>query len=383
MFILEVGRGWPTSRWPLNGIFELDQTRALRDYGHRTVYGILDLRSIRRLRRFGLYRKTEEGICTYQFHFPLGAIRGLDVIIGRWGFRRLLKRLIREMGRPDVIHVHFYDLAACVAPVARELGIPFVVTEHSSRTNTRNMTEYNRRVQREGYEGASAVIAVSSALKNNIMANTGVDCQVVPNILSVPDPGPHTRVPGENGIRFLAAASFRHIKGYDVLLDAFAQAARELPEARLHLMGEGPERESLCEQIRRLELSDRVSMSGSYHREDFCRELSQSDVYVLASRGETFGLTYVEALSCGVPVIATRCGGPEDFVDESNGLLVDVDDTRGLAEAMIRMADSLGEYDRRAISVQTRERFSAQRIAARLTEIFTRAIGDTERGKND
>ena len=94
------------------------------------------------------------------------------------------------------------------------------------------------------------------------------------------------------------------------------------------------------------------------------------DAFVLASRRETFGVVYIEAMAAGLPVIATRCGGPEDFVTEENGILIPVDDAAALTDAMEHMMLHRREYDSASISADIRRKFAPETIAARLTDIY-------------
>jgi glycosyltransferase involved in cell wall biosynthesis len=135
-------------------------------------------------------------------------------------------------------------------------------------------------------------------------------------------------------------------------------------------MGDGPERGYLKSLAAELELESVVEFSGAYVRSEFAEALSLSDVFVLASRRETFGVVYIEAMACGVPVIATRCGGPEDFVNGLNGLLVPVEDVESLAKAMLEIRENIKNYNRDIISNTAREGFAAYKIAERLTAIF-------------
>ncbi|MGE4284702.1 MAG: glycosyltransferase, partial [Clostridia bacterium] len=89
---------------------------------------------------------------------------------------------------------------------------------------------------------------------------------------------------------------------------------------------------------------------------------------------ETFGVAYIEALACGVPVIATTCGGPEGFVHEENGMLIPVDDEKALLEAMNTMYDNASTYDRAKIAAEICEKFSPDCVAAQLEEIYRELI---------
>ena len=83
---------------------------------------------------------------------------------------------------------------------------------------------------------------------------------------------------------------------------------------------------------------------------------------------------YAEAMACGRPVIATRCGGPEGFVNERNGLLVPVDDVEALTEAMRDMAEHVDRYDPTAIAAEAKAHFSAASVAGQLTALFARVV---------
>jgi glycosyltransferase involved in cell wall biosynthesis len=93
----------------------------------------------------------------------------------------------------------------------------------------------------------------------------------------------------------------------------------------------------------------------------------------LPSRSETFGVVYVEAIACGKPVLATRCGGPESIVTAENGLLVDTGDVDALAGAMRTMTATARSYDAHAIRRQFLERFSRAAVVDRLEDVYVRA----------
>ena len=125
-------------------------------------------------------------------------------------------------------------------------------------------------------------------------------------------------------------------------------------------------------------MENRIELAGIRPREEIAQRLQQADCFVLASVSETFGVSYLEALSCGVPVIATRCGGPECFVNEHNGLMVEPDDVEGLASAMLTMYCNGGSYNRAAIAQEVRNHYSSQAVAARLMEQYEQLTHQSE-----
>ena len=151
------------------------------------------------------------------------------------------------------------------------------------------------------------------------------------------------------------------------LLHAFAALHGE---PRLIIFGDGPESGALRALCAELGLYSRVSFRGHCPREELAKAYAAADCFVLASRSETFGVAYIEAMAAGLPVIATRCGGPEDFVTEENGILIPVDDESTLTGAMERMMLRREDYDSAAISADIRRKFTPETIAARLTELY-------------
>ena len=144
---------------------------------------------------------------------------------------------------------------------------------------------------------------------------------------------------------------------------------------RLRIVGDGPLRRDLQRQVRRLDLEDRVEFSGYLPRDQVPRELYRSHCLVMPSDLETFGLALVEAMACGRPVIATRCGGPEDIVTPETGLLIPAGDAEALYQAMRRMMDRYTDYDPAILRNYARETFSPQVYAETWDKLFAEAVG--------
>lgn len=133
--------------------------------------------------------------------------------------------------------------------------------------------------------------------------------------------------------------------GIDTLVDAFAILSLHHPEARLKIAGEGPMRERLEEMIRGHGLVDKVEFLGTLRHDDIPVLLHRSHLFVRPSRFEGFGVSFIEAMACGVPVIACPRGGITDFVThQKTGWLVEPDDPEALAEAMSELMDDAVLY---------------------------------------
>lgn len=375
MHILVVAGHYPDASDPLEGIFERDQAHALAHAGHRVTYAAIDLRSARHKRASGITHFSDGTMEVYTFSFPVGPIPTMLRLIGENGFRRLLGRICREQGTPDIVHAHFLGAASLAAPAVSERGIPFVITEHTSALNTAQPTDAQRRTMLRTYPKAAALLTVSSGLQQNILLATGIRATVVPNIVDTEAFGSQKIKTGRGEtFRFAAGGGLIARKGYDLVLNAMGTLTQKGYRMHLSVYGDGPERHALEEQASRLGIRESVDFCGRCSREEMAVGYADADAFVLASRRETFGVVYIEAMAAGLPVIATSCGGPEDFVTEKNGILIPVDDEKALTEAMEHMMLHRADYDSAAIAAETKKQFAPEAIAARLTEIYQTVI---------
>ena len=120
----------------------------------------------------------------------------------------------------------------------------------------------------------------------------------------------------------------------DLTIEAFIDAFKGSDKVFLTIFGEGPERQKLEELVRINKMEKQIKLMGMQSRKVIADYLKECDCFVLASQTETFGVVYIEAMASGLPVIATKCGGPESFVNEENGVLIPVDNKDALVTAM-------------------------------------------------
>jgi glycosyltransferase involved in cell wall biosynthesis len=165
-------------------------------------------------------------------------------------------------------------------------------------------------------------------------------------------------------------------KGYDRLLRAFARIAVERPEWRVVIWGEGTERQPLEALRAELGLTDRVALPGLTRQP--LDELSEASILALPSRREGFPMVAVEALACGVPVVAFDClSGPRELIQDGvNGRLIPADDVDGLAAALAALMDDPAERRRLgANGPQIVARFSLERVLGSWEDLFASVLG--------
>lgn len=372
MYICVVSRGYPTDVYKMNGIFEYDQAKALAEAGHRVVMAVVDLRSFRRKRKWGIEHFQRDGVDIYAINVPVGRVPvSLRNWIGIRAIRRLSALIEKQQGRPEILHAHFTDIAYIASDWARREKVPFVVTEHASAMNQKEVPPSLIATAKKAYGCADCLIAVGSGLAESIRIKTGFHAKIVGNIVDTQQFTylPHSKK--DDVFRIVTAGNLIPSKGMDFLVDCFEVFHWKHPHSSLTIMGQGPMMPTLRQAVYDKALTDCVFLEGLCSREKMAKIYHESDIFVLSSYSETFGVVYIEAMAAGLPVIATRCGGPEDFVTEKNGILIPVGDRDELVRAMERLWEDYARYDRAAIAEDAASRFSAEAIARQLTDIYS------------
>jgi glycosyltransferase involved in cell wall biosynthesis len=221
------------------------------------------------------------------------------------------------------------------------------------------------------------VIAVSQELGRLAQELGARGLRVIPNGVDCELFKPGTRRPGEGGWRLLYVGRFDAAKGLGVLLEAMALLRQRRRDISLKLVGgssatgtEAPFRE----QVVRLGLAECVEFAAEVPWAEVPRHMGEADVFVLPSFSEGLPLVLVEALACGLPLVATRCGGPEELVRPGLGQLVGVREVEGLARGIEAVLDHYGDYDRQAIRRRAEEEYDYRRIAARLFAVYEEVL---------
>lgn len=195
-------------------------------------------------------------------------------------------------------------------------------------------------------------------------------CRVVTIGNGLPDQV-HPRSRQENRI-VAAGGRLVWIKGYDLLIDAFAKVVEKHPGWRLRVYGTGPRRDGLRARATALGLYNDVLLMGP--ADDLEGEIAKASILAVSSRAEPFGMTIIEAFACGVPVVSFDCPrGPREIItDGHDGLLVPPEDAGALAEALIRLIDD-EELRRRmaANALASADRYRIGEIAARWEAMIT------------
>ena len=377
MHILEI----PSFFTPYGGEFCLDQAKALKAVGHevRILSHVQIALTIGPKGYFTLpwrrYEHNRDGITVYQ-SFQRGVPKAV-----RWNMKRWVATVcemfddyVARYGKPDILHAHCAKWAGYAAMlVSRKYGIPYVITEHLSRLvfekefGPAPSSAWQIALLKECYHDARMVVPVSEELVENIACYFGKDYrwQAISNTIDVGFFHYQKRSPREGrAFRFCCLANFWPLKGYDVLIPAFRQLRQSGADAELHIAGRGTDTSEF-----RSMLSDGMITHGLLDKEAVRELLYHCDALVLASRSEVQPLVLLEAMSTGIPVIATECI-PQSLRIEGGCTIVPVDDVKALTEAMKSMVQQ-SAFDGKAVSEKVRQMASPEVIGRRLSALFT------------
>lgn len=375
--ILFVPSWYPTKRKPINGIFFKQQAEALSnlDLNIKILYvNIISIREILKVKeKLGFHKVIENNIEVYRYNainiFP--KIYRFYVELYVFLFNILVKKIKVDGFNFDIIHVQSAIVAGEGARrYKKRNNTPYVVTEHSSKVGRHILNNSEIKLIRKIYDEADTIISVSKSLKKHIESYTkNKNIVVIYNMFNFPQNILNNKnvTDKTKEFKFFSLGTLNESKGMDICIKAFGKVFKDKP-VFLHIGGEGSERVNLENLIEKIGMGSQIKLIGSLSREDVLNKMNDCDCFVLASRFETFGVVYIEALSMGKPIIATKCGGPEDIVTEFNGKLVDVDNVDQLAEAMKEMNEYIKRYDKIKIVQDCKNRFGELVIA---NEIMT------------
>ncbi|WP_310636123.1 glycosyltransferase [Delftia acidovorans] len=388
--VLIVSHMYPRINHPAGGIFVHEQAKALRDAGvdARVITGdpfwintLNPLRIISALKHWwnlGNYEwDIQNGVPVINFPYIVSS-RFLPFQVHALTYKIAAMRCMEKMQRKfsfQVIHAHtsFMDGTAGAA-LSKKYNVPFVLTEHTGPFRTLTRTSYLKNRTQRAINSAGCVIAVSQSLLKDIheqvLVTVPEKAKILPNVVDV---GRFAMVPqrtGKRGTRVLWVGHFVPIKRVDLLIRAFKKVAEVDPGIMLSLVGHGELETKLRSLVNELSLDERVEFLGNAARDELPKHYQNSDFLVISSESETFGVVAIEAMSCGIPVLCTDCGGPSEMIsDQRLGLVVGMglDD---LAEGLLKMSRRQGTFDRIYIRNHAVENFSAPVIAEKMIDIY-------------
>lgn len=291
----------------------------------------------------------------------------------------------------DVINTHF---AVPTGPVgiffSKLLNIPNVLSLHGgdiynpSKKISPHRHNLLRMLVRKVMENSTEVIAQSTNTKSNALDIycPSKNIHIIP--LGIPKPFIAKTSRKELGLKeeatyIISIGNFTKTKGYNFLIGAMEILKDKYPKLNLLLLGDGPEYSPLVKLSCELNVEDRICFVGSVHGAKKFEYISVSNLYVLSSIQESFGISIIEAMCYGLPIIATNSGGPTDIIkDDINGYIVKPCDKFMLAKAIDKMLSDSSKIE--SFSLKNIKDFDMYEISVatkRYMDLFNEVIQRT------
>ena len=359
MKLLIVPSWYPTNIHPESGTFFRDRAKILQQCGFSITIATHILHSTKDILKFkqndnDINPEVDDGVVVYKTEsinpFPKMPNKTFN------HYKKLILSLVKNViniSKPEFVFINssLYGGAALAKYLHSEM-IPFMVSEHLKEFILKNQFSlFQKECINECYNYSSKIITTSKVLKNEIINNFNINSK---RVLLIPNPAdtkyflPKRSKTGD-AFTFISVALLRPEKRLDILIKAFAILSKHIPNIVLTVIGDGPEKNKLKLLSHKLGVNNRINFIGYQNKIAVSDILRDHDALVLSSEVETFGVVIVEAMSVGLPVIATKCGGPESIVVAETGVLVDSNDKNKLSVAMKNMIEDYNNYDSNTI----------------------------------
>lgn len=382
MHVLVVATWYPIGWDKLIGIYHKHFCQALAENGTKVNMIFVDRQPISALHRYPFMKKYYElpddsGYITYCQRMLNVSRISFDLQMQL--YTKKLEILYRKYeaihGKPDVIHAQVTvpaGYAACV--LGKKLGIPVVVTEHASffqRFFQGKEEKYARYVT----QNAAKITFVTSYMGEGFREAAGIQGQVLPNIVDCSHFSSPKNIDSSAPLQFLSVCALRPGKQIHIAAQALKilKDAGKLPPFHYTVVGDGDTAVTYKNLVDQMGMSDYVDFVGTKDRAEIAQLLRRTHILLLPSQLETFGIPAVEALAAGVPVVSTKCKGPETFLTPECSELCEVNDPQSMADAIDRMVKRLPELDEAALRAVAAQ-FDSASVAALACKYYREAL---------
>lgn len=361
---------YPDERQPFLGLFIKEQAMALSK--HHEVFVIVAKVDYKNFSpsKYSLIETKQEGRLkcyhlTISKSFPL--INQINHLYITW---RISKDVLFDK-RIEIIHSFVgYPGAIWGWMVSKSLNIPFVHTEHTKLSNNYRSL-WHRYLTNLGMRGAEAITTVSKWLANQLNSVTKRKIYVIPNLINIDNfrPGLTSKRTDVLQIGFLGGLN-TDVKGLDILLYALAKFRADF---QLHIGGDGILKDKYLRLAEQLNIEDKCKFHGAIERESIPTFYKNLHFFVCSSRHETFSIAIIEALAMGIPVLSTRCGGPEEILTSNRlGLLVEKENPEQLLNGIMLMSNTWSSFKAIELHEYIKAKYSISTIIKMYEEVYSR-----------
>lgn len=390
MHVLLIVYTLPTRYNKTKGIFFVQQAQALKSKGIKI--GLIGMdghrlknltNPIQAITRFKSIKYFTEEIPTYLTSYV--SLFPFSHHFLKWrykvGIKRMYKQYISEYGKPDIIHAHVGLWSGFYAQkLAHKHAIPLILTEHSTDLiNEKGLQQYTKKALNQVYKNSKKIITVSSSLQSAIIKQFNINpihLKVIPNLIDTKKNFFKDKAIQKKNM-ICSVGNLVPRKRFDMVIKAFNQCLKNIPELELHIAGEGPEKHNLKALAKELGIEKKVFFLGFKTPKELNNLYNRSKLFVLASEIETFGIVLIEALATGTPVVSTDSGGVRDIIlNEKNGYLIPQNNLSELTSKMLTILKEEVTFDPDKLSQYIYDHFSAEVITKKIIDVYTTVLDE-------
>lgn len=371
MKVVFLARWYPHKYDPMFGLFV--QRHAEAAALHNEVSVIYVHPDEQAKSKYDIERSKENGVDTIRIYYKKkgrinSAIR----------FYKACEKGLELTGEPDLIHVHVLTRMGVIAYLhKRKHKTPYIITEHWSRYLPGNdFSGVLRKIMTKKVVSHAAMVTTASDKLATAMQSHGLSHPCYRTLPNVVDVDLFKPIVHHNDIPKIVHVSCFEDKSKNIsgLLEALGLMKERGVEYHAILIGEGMDLEALKQKSATLELTDRVRFTGLLQGPALAEEVATGDFFVLSSHYETGGIVLLEAMACGLPVVATRVGGLPEIVNEQNGILVAPNDVQALVEAMEKVCKTYDNYDSDLLRKHVVQHYSYETVGKLMNAWYEEVI---------
>ncbi len=372
---------YPTRHNPLHGIFIKKHAEAAANYCSVMVLYVTEKSEINKTYEFDFVN--ENDVHTLRVYYKRSVLKSPAAKLVN-GTRYIaagykgLKAVQNKYGKPDLVHLNVAFPAGLLALLFKlTYKMDYVITEHWSIYTEqsgayKNLSYFLKLLIRVVFRYAEGIHTVSNYLLRSLKG-LGLSSEktfVIPNSVDI-QPCLH-RTPHQHMVKLITVCLLKdEIKNITGLLLAFKQIADSYKNVQLDVVGDGQDRTHLENTAKELGLlNTKVFFHGYIPNDKLNKYFDHANFFVLNSNFETFSAVTIEAMAYGLPVVVTRCGGPEEFVSSDVGILVEKQSTESLVNGIEYMINNWHRYNSNVIKDYVRREFGSDVIGKRIYDMY-------------
>lgn len=353
-----------------NGIFIQEQVKALNERGLKPIVYYPYDKSVGKNK---VLKSIEDDVLIYRSNTDYMKNTKLSKLNSIILAAVQLRNICRE-NHIDIIHAHVCYNAGITAYVfSRFTKIPYLITEHRSNVGEFSAKIYNRILFKKAYKNAAYVITVSKFLSNELKSiGYEFNSKIIGNVVNTSEFKFRNKRIIDDKINLLSIGSMKDdIKGFDLLIPAAANIIKNKKNKLiLTIIGDGIRKTYYEKLAKDLKIDNCCIFIGRVEKKYIPDYINKCDILVSSSRKETFGSVIIEALSGGKPVLATRCGGPEEIITDQTGILVEPGSIQDIEMGLIKIIDDYDKYNSETIRDYVENKYSYKIISEKLIKLY-------------